>query len=81
MEGLSRAWRRAAARWAPVLVWGLCLVPAWALACPSCVERPPESAGRSALLVGAMLVLPFVLVSLGVWAAVRAARGDAKRSA
>jgi hypothetical protein len=58
----------------------LCLLPAWVLACPTCVERAPESVGRSALLVGAMLVMPFLLVALGVWAAVRAARGDAKRN-
>ncbi|HYI00319.1 hypothetical protein [Hyalangium sp.] len=56
------------------------LLPAWAWACPTCVARAPESAGRSALLVGALLLVPFLLVALGVWAAVRAARGDAKRS-
>ena len=58
----------------------LLLMPAWALACPTCVERAPESNGRSALLVGAMLLLPFLLVAVGVWAAIRTARGDAKRS-
>ncbi|WP_263451287.1 hypothetical protein [Hyalangium gracile] len=67
-------------RLAPVLGLGLCLLPAWVLACPTCVERAPESSMRSALLVGAMLLLPFLLVALGVWAAIRAARGDAKRS-
>jgi len=55
-------------------------VPEWVLACPTCAARAPEAAGRSGLLVGAMLLLPFLLVALGVWAAVRAARGDAKRS-
>ncbi len=67
-------------RLAPVLGVVLGLVPGWVLACPTCVARAPESAGRSALLVGAMLLLPFLLVALGVWAAIRAARGDAKRS-
>src|SRR5687768_14114339 len=55
----------------------LCLVPGWALACPACVEKAPETVGRSALLLGAMLLVPFLLVAVGVWAAVRAARGDA----
>ena len=80
MKGWRRAWRRGVARLAPVIALGLFLVPAWVLACPTCVERPPEAVGRSALLLGAMLVVPFLVVSLGVWAAVRVARGDAKRS-
>jgi hypothetical protein len=69
-----------AARLAAGLAVLLCLLPGWALACPTCVERAPESASRSALLLGAILLVPFLLVSLGVWAAVRVARGDAKRS-
>lgn len=63
-----------------VLVIALGLLPGWAWACPTCVARAPESAGRSALLVGALLLAPFLLVAVGVWAAVRVARGDAKRS-
>lgn len=78
--GALRAWRAWAVKLGPVLGLVLCLLPTWVLACPTCVERAPESVGRSALLVGAMLLLPFLLVALGVWAAVRTARGDAKRS-
>ena len=79
-----RAWRRAVARlvgWLGMVMVGvLGLMPGWAWACPTCVARAPESAGRSALLVGALLLAPFLLVAVGVWAAVRVARGDAKRS-
>jgi hypothetical protein len=56
------------------------LLPTWAWACPTCVERPPEVAGRSALLIGAMLLVPFAVVALGVWAARRVERGDEQRS-
>jgi hypothetical protein len=68
------------ARLAAVLGVALGLLPAWAWACPSCVQRAPESAGRSALLLGAMLLVPFGVVAVGVWAARRAERGDAQRS-
>jgi hypothetical protein len=44
------------------------------------VQRAPEAAGRSVLLLGSMLLLPFLVVALGAWAAMRAARGDVKRS-
>jgi hypothetical protein len=80
----ARGLRRTRGGWAvrlsavPGAVLGL--LPAWALACPTCVERAPESTGRSALLLGAMLLVPFLLVAVGAWAAIRAARGDAKRS-
>jgi hypothetical protein len=77
---LPRAWERGAPRLAGLVGVLVCLLPGWALACPACVERAPESVGRSALLLGAMLLVPFLLVAGGVWAAVRAARGDAKRS-
>lgn len=73
-------WAEWAARLGPVIGLMLCLLPGWVLACPTCVERAPESMVRSALLVGGMLLLPFLLVALGVWAAIRTARGDAKRS-
>jgi hypothetical protein len=78
--GSRRVWEEWAVRLAPVLGLVLGLVPGWVWACPTCAERAPESAGRSALLLGAMLLLPFLLVAVGVWAAIRAARGDAKRS-
>ncbi|KFE68647.1 hypothetical protein [Hyalangium minutum] len=79
-----QAWARALTRCVQmlrtVLAAVLGLLPGWAWACPTCVARAPESAGRSALLVGALLLAPFLLVAVGVWAAVRVARGDAKRS-
>ncbi|HLL03956.1 MAG TPA: hypothetical protein VK539_25445 [Myxococcaceae bacterium] len=59
------------------LAW--CLLPTWALACPTCTAQPAEASGRAGLWVSGMLLLPFLLVALGVWAAWRAARGDAKR--
>ncbi len=79
-SGPRWARERWVARLGTLVAVGLCLLPAWVLACPTCVARPPESMVRSALLVGGMLLLPFLLVALGVWAAVRTARGDAKRS-
>ena len=75
-----QSWARAMSRCIQVLVMALGLLPGWAWACPTCVARAPESEGRSALLVGALLLAPFLLVAVGVWAAVRVARGDAKRS-
>jgi hypothetical protein len=81
---VAKICRRTRQQWAERLrrgaALGLGLVPGWALACPTCVERAPESLGRSALLVGAMMLLPFLLVGLGAWAAIRAARGDGKGS-
>src|SRR5687767_5227619 len=83
-RALRRARRRAVTRLlgvlGAVLVGVLGLLPGWAWACPTCVARAPESAGRSALLVGGLLLAPFLLVAVGVWAAMRVARGDAKRS-
>jgi hypothetical protein len=79
-QASRRAWQVWAERLAPLLGLLLALVPGWVLACPTCVAKAPESRLRSALLVGAMLLLPFLLVAVGVWAAIRAARGDAKRS-
>jgi len=57
----------------------LCLLPTWVLACPTCTVPAAESTGTARLLVLSMLLLPFLLVAMGVWAAWRAARGDAKR--
>ncbi|SEU22911.1 hypothetical protein [Stigmatella erecta] len=57
------------AGWVPAEVW----------ACPSCVARAPGNTGTSALLMGAMLLTPFLLVAVGAWVAWRTARGDAAR--
>lgn len=81
VNGARRAWKQGASRLARVSGLALGLLPAWAWACPVCVERPPESAGSAALLLGAMLLAPFLMVALGVWAARRAARGDSQGSA
>ena len=78
--GSRRARKGWGMRLARGLVLGSSLLPGWALACPTCAARAPEVAWRSGLLVGAMLLVPFLLVALGAWAAIRAARGDAKRS-
>lgn len=80
MRGAWRALERGAARLAGVLGVALALLPAGVWACPACVQRAPESSVRSGLLVGGMLLVPFGMVALGVWAARRAARGDAQRS-
>lgn len=84
MSGTWRALERGAARLmvrlGVGLGVGLALLPSWAWACPTCVQRAPESSVRSALLVGTMLLVPFGVVALGVWAARRAERGDAQRS-
>lgn len=81
LSGARRAWRRGASRLARVSGVALGLLPAWAWACPVCVERPPESAGSIALLLGAILLAPFLMVALGAWAARRAARDDTQGSA
>jgi protein-S-isoprenylcysteine O-methyltransferase Ste14 len=80
VRGALRALERGAARLVVGLGVALALLPAWAWACPSCVQRAPESSVRSALLVGTMLLVPFGVVALGMWAARRAERGDAQRS-
>jgi hypothetical protein len=54
----------------------LCLFPAEVLACPACAVRAPESSMRSALLLGALVLAPFLLVGVGIWAARRAAREE-----
>ncbi|MCP3137249.1 hypothetical protein [Pyxidicoccus xibeiensis] len=54
----------------------LALLPAEGLACPACTVRASESPVRSVLLLGALVLAPFLLVGLGVWAARWAARED-----
>ncbi|MFP2928854.1 hypothetical protein ACLESO_27380 [Pyxidicoccus sp. 3LG] len=54
----------------------LSLLPAEALACPACTVRAAESPVRSVLLLGGLVLAPFLLVGLGVWAARRAAREE-----
>lgn len=71
--------RRTAALLSRWVAAGLCLLPGWVWACPSCTAKAPESPGRSTLLLGAMMVVPFLVVAVGAWAAWRAARGDAAR--
>ncbi len=64
---------RLSAAFLSVLLW---LLPAEVLACPSCTVRAPESSVRSALLLGALVLMPFLLVGVGLWAARRAAREE-----
>ncbi|WP_246356734.1 hypothetical protein [Pyxidicoccus fallax] len=54
----------------------LVLFPSVVFACPACTVRAPESAVRSALLLGGLVLAPFLLVGLGVWAVRRAAREE-----
>jgi hypothetical protein len=58
---------------------GVGALPAGAWACPTCVARAPAKAWPSALLLGAMLLAPFLLVGVGAWVAWRTARGEAVR--
>ncbi|MBN9681540.1 MULTISPECIES: hypothetical protein [unclassified Corallococcus] len=60
------------------------LVPAAAWACPSCTARAPESPGGAGELLLALMLVPFALVGVGLWAARRAGReapGAARASA
>ncbi|WP_241758877.1 hypothetical protein [Pyxidicoccus parkwayensis] len=52
------------------------LLPTEVLACPSCTLRAPESTVRSALLLGALVLAPFLLVGVGIWAARRSMREE-----
>ena len=54
----------------------LALSPAEVLACPSCTVGAPESPVLSGLLLGALVLMPFLLVGVGIWAARRAAREE-----
>ncbi|MBZ4419192.1 hypothetical protein [Myxococcus sp. RHSTA-1-4] len=58
------------------LVVFLFLLPAEVLACPACAVRAPESPVRSVLLLGGLVLAPFLLVGLGIWAVRRAAREE-----
>lgn len=55
------------------------LLPALALACTAAVAQSPEASWESPVLVGLVLLVPFLAVAVGVWAAWRAARQDARR--
>ncbi|MCY1030042.1 hypothetical protein OV207_01100 [Corallococcus sp. BB11-1] len=57
-----------------VLLWGF--VPVEALACPSCTARAPESPGGAGGLLLALMLVPFVLVGVGIWAARRLMREE-----
>ncbi|WP_223640283.1 hypothetical protein [Corallococcus sp. EGB] len=52
------------------------LVPAVARACPSCTARAPESPGGAGELLLALMLVPFALVGVGLWAARRAGREE-----
>ncbi|WP_163868535.1 hypothetical protein [Myxococcus eversor] len=55
---------------------GLLMVflPLDALACATCSLLEPESAVRSALLVVGLMLTPFLVVGVGLWAVRRAGR-------
>jgi hypothetical protein len=59
--------------WGGVGVWAGA-APLEALACPSCTARAPESPGGAGALLLALMLVPFALVGVGVWAAWRASR-------
>jgi hypothetical protein len=61
---------------ASLLALLLGVFPAEVLACPSCTLRAPESTMRSVLLLGALVLAPFLLVGVGVWAARRVMREE-----
>ncbi|RYZ36852.1 MAG: hypothetical protein EOO71_30285 [Myxococcaceae bacterium] len=72
---LPRGWRRGV-RSLPGRLFGslgglALLVPVEALACPSCTARAPESPGGAGGLLLALMLVPFVLVGVGIWAARR----------
>lgn len=52
------------------------LMPLDVLACATCSLREPESAVRSALLVVGLMLTPFLVVGVGLWAVRRAGRED-----
>lgn len=71
-------WRARAASYLGAL---LGLLPVDVLACPACTVRAPESPVRSALLLGGLVLAPFLLVGVGLWAVRRAARDEAEERA
>jgi len=52
----------------------MALMPLDVLACATCSLREPESAVRSALLVVGLMLTPFLVVGVGLWAVRRAGR-------
>ena len=54
----------------------LACLPGDALACATCALREPESAVRSVLLVVGLMLAPFLVVGVGVWAVRRLAREE-----
>ena len=52
------------------------LWPVEVLACPACSMRAPESPVRSVLLLGGLVLTPFLLAGVGFWAARRVAREE-----
>ncbi|SEU39444.1 hypothetical protein SAMN05443572_11465 [Myxococcus fulvus] len=57
----------------------LSLLPAEAWACATCSLREPESAVRSVLLVLGLMLTPFVVLGVGLWAVRRASREDTRK--
>lgn len=57
----------------------LTLLPAEAWACATCSLREPESAVRSVLLVVGLMLTPFVVLGVGLWAVRRASREDTRK--
>lgn len=56
------------------------LVSVEALACPACTVRAPESPGGTGGLLLALMLVPFVLVGVGIWAARRVLREERNRA-
>nr|BDT38698.1 hypothetical protein MFMH1_83670 [Myxococcus sp. MH1] len=57
----------------------LALLPVEAWACATCSLREPESAVRSVLLVVGLMLTPFVVLGVGVWAVRRASHEDSRK--
>ncbi|RKH17395.1 hypothetical protein D7Y13_39880 [Corallococcus praedator] len=74
---LPRGWRGDVRSLPGRLFGGLALlVPVEVLACPSCTARAPESPGGAGGLLLALMLVPFVLVGVGIWAARRVMREE-----
>ncbi|MFY1827415.1 hypothetical protein ACN47A_15955 [Myxococcus fulvus] len=57
----------------------LSMLPAEAWACATCSLREPESAVRSVLLVVGLMLTPFGVLGVGLWAVRRASREDTRK--